>query len=90
MKGVRIALLGVGKIGRELVSRTMSNRNYRYVSVSDKSGLLVADKHFREKDLTRIINLKNKGGCLSDLRCAFEYCEDVSMILNCPDIDARA
>jgi len=87
MKDVRIALLGVGKIGRELVSRTVSNRHYRYVSVSDKSGVLVADKHFREKDLSRIVNFKSKGGCLADLRCAYEYYEDVSMILNCSDID---
>jgi aspartokinase/homoserine dehydrogenase 1 len=65
----------------------MCNERYRYVVVSDRSGILVAKEYFDEQDLCRIIMLKENGGCLSDLRCDYEFHEDISSILSCSEID---
>ena len=55
---LRIALLGVGTIGRELIRRTMAKPSYRYVALADKSGVLVSDEGFSEHELSQLIKLK--------------------------------
>lgn len=79
---IRIALLGIGKIGREIVRRTMPYSKYTYVFISDTSGALYEEKGFSKKDLQKIINLKEYGGKLVEMKRSYNYSVTLEDILN--------
>jgi len=86
-KGVRIALLGLGRIGRELVRRTLHNPNFHYVAVGDTSGIIVNSDTFDAREMDDIIGMKEKGMRLEDHNGGHEYHESASSLLGCRDVD---
>ncbi len=65
-KRVRVALLGVGNVGRELVRRTWENLDFLYVALGDTSGTITKEKGFTRRELQGIIELKESRGSLRD------------------------
>ena len=86
-KGVRIALLGLGRIGRELVRRTLHNPNFHYVAVGDTSGIIVNSNAFHAREMGDIVGMKEKGVRLEDHNGGHEYHESASSLLGCRDVD---
>ena len=70
-----VALLGIGKIGRELIRRTISSPNYRYVTLVDTSGALAKREGFSVGDLEEIVTLKERGGKLFEMEGRHDYFE---------------
>lgn len=75
---LRVTLLGIGKIGRGLVRRTLSSPEYRYVALVDTSGALVKRRGFSVEDLEEIVALKERGGKLVEMEGGHEYFESFS------------
>ena len=84
---LRIALLGIGKIGRELVRRTLPYPHFTYVSISDTSGALLDPKGFSERDLEEIITLKEDGGKLVKMEERHNYSESLEGVTDICDYD---
>lgn len=84
---MRIALLGLGRIGRELVRRTLHNPNFQYVAVGDTSGIIVNSDAFDAREMVEIVWMKEKGVRLKDHEGGHEYHESISSILSCRDMD---
>lgn len=84
---VRIGLLGVGRIGRELIRRTSGKPGFRYVALGDTSGVIARKNPFTKKELDYIIRLKDSGGQLEDFGGNEHYdrCEDS---IGCYGVDA--
>jgi homoserine dehydrogenase len=83
----RIALLGMGKIGRKLVEYTHNNPYYNYVAFSDTSGTLVEEEAFDKTEISEILRMKETGNHLIDCRGKHEFYESTSNIHNCSEID---
>jgi glyceraldehyde-3-phosphate dehydrogenase/erythrose-4-phosphate dehydrogenase len=49
-KSIRIALIGTGTIGRELLRRTSGHAELTYVAVGDSSGFLAKREGFTEAE----------------------------------------
>jgi homoserine dehydrogenase len=64
---LRVALLGVGTIGSELVRRTREKPEIVYVALADRSGTVVKEGGFSQADLDGMLELKGSGGRLRDL-----------------------
>jgi len=88
MKEVRIALLGIGRIGRELSRRTLQKPLYRYVAVGDTSGVLMDDDAFSVEEMARILGHKERGGRLRDYPGGHEYHEGMMSVLRSQDVNA--
>ncbi len=85
---VRIGLLGVGTIGRELIRRTSGNPRFRYVALGDTSGVIARKDPFTKKELEEVIRLKGSGGRLKDFDGGhghYDQCEDS---IGCYSVDA--
>ncbi len=67
MTALRVALLGVGTIGSELVRRTKEKPEMVYVALADRSGIVAKEEGFSQTDLDRVLELKGSGGRLKDL-----------------------
>lgn len=67
MTKLRVALLGVGTIGSELVRRTKQKPEMVYVAFADRSGAVAKEGGFSQADLDKILELKGSGGRLRDL-----------------------
>ena len=72
---LRVALLGVGTIGRELIRRTMGDPGFGYVALGDTSGTIVRESPFSVERLREIVGLKESGGRLGDLDGDHEHYE---------------
>jgi len=83
---VRIALLGLGRIGRELVRRTFHSPDFQYVAVGDTSGVIV-NSAFEGEEIADIVIMKEMGVYLKDHEGEHDYYESVSSVLDCCDID---
>jgi len=55
---LRVALLGVGTIGSELVRLTKEAPEIAYVALADRSGAVAKDGGFRQADLDGVLMLK--------------------------------
>jgi len=60
-KSIRIALMGTGTIGRELLRRTSGHAEFTYVAVGDSSGFLAKREGFTEAELAAIQKHKSGG-----------------------------
>ena len=87
-KGIRIALLGAGIIGRELIRRTLNNPDCSYIAVGDTSGVIANTDGFDGKELMDIVRLKEGGGHIKDYTAKYEYYESPSSVFNGCDLDA--
>jgi len=85
--GVRISLLGVGKVGRELIERTSDNPGFRYVALGDRSGIIVDDKGFSTKKLRDVIKLKENGKQVKDRKNQYCFYEGMHEALSYSDVD---
>lgn len=85
---MRIHMLGLGKVGKELIRQTWSNPEYQYITISDSSGVATKYSGFTHDDLVRLISLKERGGKVSeynDKRTAI-YEDSMDVMGNNPDI----
>lgn len=74
---LRVAILGVGTIGRELVRRIMHDHEKRIVALADRSGVIARDEAFNGEDLLRILELKESGGHLADYEGDHERYDEI-------------
>jgi len=72
MRHLRVALMGVGAIGGELVRRAMDRPTVRFVALADRSGVIAEGEGFRREELAQVLELKGSGGRLSDLQGGHE------------------
>ncbi len=96
---VDIIILGLGKIGQELVSQILSSRgresrnqpDFRVIGLADSQALLFHDAGFTPAEIQTAISLKQHGGSLRDLKKALSL-EDISLLLknNTILVDATA
>lgn len=86
-RGLRIGLLGIGKIGRELVKRSLPNPRYRHVAVADTSGVIVNTDAFGRREMAEILRLKEKGGRLRDHSGDRDYYESMTDAFGHCDMD---
>jgi homoserine dehydrogenase len=86
MGKIKIALLGVGAIGRELIYQSLQSPLFSYVALGDKSGVLVNEKTFSRKELLKTISFKENGGQIREIG-KYEYHESMLNILGCCSID---
>jgi homoserine dehydrogenase len=79
---MRVAVLGVGTIGRELLRLTRGSSEYNYVALADTSGVITRNEGFTDAELAEIIKLKESGRRLGDVRGNHELHEDIRSVLN--------
>ncbi|RLI09266.1 hypothetical protein DRO42_04665 [Candidatus Bathyarchaeota archaeon] len=84
---VRVALLGAGMIGRELINRTLRDPRYRYVAVGDTSGVIVNNEGFNEAEMAEVVRLKEAGGYVKNYAGEHGYCESMSGVFARCDVD---
>ena len=70
---IRVALLGVGTIGRALLKETQGNPRFKFVALGDTSGVIAKEKGFTDSEIAEIIRLKESGGRLRDHSGSLEY-----------------
>ncbi len=63
---MRIALIGAGKIGLELIRQTATNPMYQYVGVSDRSGTVTKYSGFSPDEMMGLVSAKSRGIKLRD------------------------
>ena len=85
---MRIALLGVGTIGRELIRRTSGNPMFSYVALGDRSGVIAIDSTFTDEGLGELVRLKEAGGRLKDHDGDHEYYKSMKAALVSCSVDA--
>ena len=79
---VRIALLGVGNIGRALLKATKEDPRFKFVALGDTSGAVAKEKGFTDSEIAEIIRLKESGGCLRDHSGSLEHLDGMGEALN--------
>jgi aspartokinase/homoserine dehydrogenase 1 len=85
---VRIAQLGVGTIGRELIRRTLGGSRFRYVALGDTSGVIAKESAFTEEELRGIVESKEAGGRLEEYDGSHAFFEDMGGAFECCGLDA--
>ena len=79
-RGIRIALLGLGKIGREFVTCSMYYPEYQIVALSDTSGVLHKKTGFKKSELTHIIREKENKQPLESLSDRYRFSENIDTL----------
>jgi aspartokinase/homoserine dehydrogenase 1 len=85
---VRVALLGVGTIGKALLKSTQGNPQFKFVAMGDTSGVVAKEKGFTDSEITKIVGLKESGGRLRDHTGNVEHLDDMGEALGNVYIDA--
>jgi aspartokinase/homoserine dehydrogenase 1 len=85
---VRVALLGVGTIGRALLKLTQRNHRFMFVALGDTSGAVAKEKGFTDSEIAETIRLKESGGRLRDHNGNVEHLDDMGEALGNVYIDA--
>ena len=70
---VRVALLGVGNIGRALLKLTRKNPQFKFVALGDTSGAVAKEKGFTDGEIAETIRLKESGGRIRDHNGSVEH-----------------
>ncbi|MBI4168085.1 MAG: hypothetical protein HY515_03950 [Candidatus Aenigmarchaeota archaeon] len=63
---MRIALIGAGKVGLELIRQTATNPMHKYVGITDTSGTVTKYSGFTPDEMMGLVALKSRGGKLKD------------------------
>src|SRR3989338_4202751 len=63
---MRIALIGAGKVGLELIRQTATNPMYEYVGVTDTSGTVTKYSGFTPDEMMGLVAAKSRGIALRD------------------------
>lgn len=91
---LRIILMGLGNIGKELIRRISGDPKFRLVALADTSGTIQKESSFSERELDTILMIKDSGGKLQDYPGEHEYYRKVQNVLDeqCADVlvDATA
>ena len=85
---VRVALLGVGTIGRALLKLTRGNPRFKYVALGDTSGAVANEKGFTDSEIREIVGLKESGGRLKDHGGNVEHLDGMEEVLENYSLDA--
>ena len=85
---VRVALLGVGTIGRALLQATQGNPRFKFVALGDTSGAVAKEKGFTDSEIGEIIQLKESGGRLRDHSGNLEHLDGMGEALGNIYLDA--
>ena len=85
---VRIALLGVGTIGRALLKLTRGNPQFKFVALGDTSGTVAKEKGFTDSEIAEIVGLKEAGGRLKDHGGNVEHLDGMEEALGNYSLDA--
>jgi len=73
MSTLRIALLGVGTIGSELVRRVLGKPAFQIIALADRSGVVARNEAFSDEELLQILELKKAGGRLREYEGKHEF-----------------
>jgi homoserine dehydrogenase len=85
---IRVALLGVGNIGRALLKLTRGNPRFKFVALGDTSGAVAKEKGFTDGEIAEAIRLKESGGRIRDHNGSVEHLDDMGEALGNVYIDA--
>ena len=85
---VKVALLGIGTIGRALLKATQSDTRFKFVALGDTSGAVAEEKGFAESEIAEIIRLKESGGRLRDHGGKVEHLDGMGEALGNFSLDA--
>ena len=85
---VRVALLGVGTIGRALLKATQGNPRFKFMALGDTSGAVAKEKGFTDSEISEITRLKESGGRLRDHSGNLEHLDDMGEALGNIHLDA--
>ena len=77
MSTLKIALLGVGTIGSELVRRVLDKSAFQISALADRSGVVARDEAFSDEELLQILELKKAGGRLQEYEGEHEFHEEM-------------
>ncbi|MBL7167325.1 hypothetical protein ISS40_01505 [Candidatus Bathyarchaeota archaeon] len=88
MVPLRVALLGVGSIGRELVRRCVGRPGVELVALADRSGVVSCEGGFGGDELSRVLEVKGSGGGLSDLEGDHDLSKGMLDVLRGAEVDA--
>ena len=88
MVPLRVALLGVGTIGRELVRRCVGRPWVELVALADTSGVVSREGGFGGEELARILELKGSGGGLSGLEGDHDFSKSMLDVIKGMEVDA--
>jgi len=87
MNHLRVALLGIGTIGSELLRRTKGKPETVYVALADRSGAVAKEEGFSQADLDRILELKGSGGRLRNLEGDHENIGEILSVIRDFNVD---
>lgn len=79
---LRIALLGPGTIGRELIRQTINDPVFRYVALADTSGVITKTDAFTTTELTDILDHKKSGSPLKGYTGPHDYHKQISGVFD--------
>lgn len=85
---VRVALLGVGNIGRTLLKLTRGNPRFKFVALGDTSGAVAKEKGFMDSEIAETIRLKESGDSIRDHNGSVEHLDGMGEALGNIYIDA--
>ncbi|MBN1682577.1 hypothetical protein JW865_03385 [Candidatus Bathyarchaeota archaeon] len=57
----KIALMGSGNIGKELLREIQNSEKYKFIAIGDSTGYIIQKNGFNKKEINKIIEFKNSG-----------------------------
>jgi aspartokinase/homoserine dehydrogenase 1 len=85
---IRVALLGVGTIGRALLKLTRGNPRFKFVALGDTSGVVAKEKSFTDSEIAEIVGLKEAKGYLKEYDGNTEHLDSIGDALGNYYLDA--
>ncbi|MBQ04133.1 hypothetical protein CL673_05405 [Candidatus Bathyarchaeota archaeon] len=85
---LKVALLGVGTIGRALLQATHGDLRFKFVVLGDSSGAVAKKEGFADSEIAEIIRLKESGSSILDHWGTSDHLEGVGEALGNYYVDA--